>query len=240
VHSTLSHDGKLAIAEVAELYRGHGFDFVAMGEHSQDMTPDRTATLIAECAAHSGSDFLIIPGVEFTCNNGMHILGIGVTAPEPESTPTRVAAHIRQHGGYSVLAHPCRFGWKCLPEIVAAVDAVEIWNIGYDGKFLPAPGLRNNLARFRAMNPKLHGIASHDLHRREAFYDVGVELEASALDGEAIVAGLRRGDFINASRFFTTGASPEAQLSWTVMHSLASQQAALLRTALSSVRRWLA
>src|SRR5437016_3212112 len=115
VHSTLSHDAKLTLPEVAELYGSKKFHFVAIGEHSQDMDAEKVASLTEQCAALSSAEFLMMPGIEFTCRgtgrNVIHILGAGCTTLTPEIEPIAVARHIRQHDGFSVLAHPSRFGW---------------------------------------------------------------------------------------------------------------------------------
>ena len=37
IHSQLSHDGTLTIAELASWYRGKGYQFLAMGEHAEDL-----------------------------------------------------------------------------------------------------------------------------------------------------------------------------------------------------------
>jgi hypothetical protein len=175
---------------------------VAIGEHSQDMDDRRINVLIDECAANSDPSFRMIPGIEFTCDNGMHILGVGVTQLSELRSPVEIAGHIRREQGYGVLAHPTRFGWKCDPEILRAVDAAEIWNVGYDGKYVPSVDAARNFAMLRQANPELHAIASHDLHFREAFYNVAVEMELPELTTAAVISSLRAGEYRNVSSLF--------------------------------------
>ena len=46
IHSQLSHDGALTIAELASWYRGKGYQFLAMGEHAEDLNDAKVQTLI--------------------------------------------------------------------------------------------------------------------------------------------------------------------------------------------------
>jgi hypothetical protein len=238
VHSDLSHDGKLSLAEVASFYRAHKFNFVAIGEHSQDVDAARIAVLIAECDANSDTAFRMIPGIEFTCNNGMHILGVGVTQLSELRAPVEIAGHIRRQQGYAVLAHPTRFGWKCDPEILRAVDAVEIWNVGYDGKYVPSVDAARNFAALRQSNPTLHAIVSHDLHFREAFYNVAVEMELPELTAAAIISCLRAGEYCNVSSLFQLRPQAEYAGPKTTWLRLVGQQRDRFRKMRAMILRW--
>lgn len=213
VHSTLSHDGTLTLAKLAELYRDRGYQLVAMGEHSQDMDREKIAHLIGECATHSGPGFLMLPGIEFSCRpEGLHILGIGATELAEDGDPVRVAAHVRASGGFCVLAHPSRQRWQHSRELVATIDAAEIWNIAYDGKFLPQTQALSQFRKMQAVNPGLLALAGHDLHRTVGYYDLGVLLEVESLTREQVFGALRRGSYRVSSRFFASDARGTASL----------------------------
>jgi hypothetical protein len=102
----------------------------------------------------------------------------------------------------SILAHPKRLGWECPAEVLAAVDAAEIWNVGYDGKYLPSAKALPAFARMREANPRLLAIASHDFHRAASFYDVAIELDVPLLAPGPILQTLKRGDYRVRSAFF--------------------------------------
>jgi len=238
VHSNLSHDGKLSLAEVASFYRAHNFNVVAIGEHSQDMDDARISALIAECDANSDASFRMIPGIEFTCDNGMHILGVGVTQLSPRRAPIEIAGHIRRQQGYAVLAHPSRFGWKCDPEILSAVDAAEIWNVGYDGKYVPSVDAARNFAALRKANPGLHAIASHDLHARAGFYNVAVEMELPELSAAAVIARLRAGEYRNVSPLFSLRPQAPYEGPKTTWLSLIGRQRDRFRKMRAMILRW--
>lgn len=212
VHSDLSHDGKMSLASVADFYRARGYHFVAIGEHSQDLNAGAVEKLVSQCAALSDAGFCMIPGVEFTCSpTALHVLGVGVVQLTSESDPVRVARHIRAHQGFGILAHPTRLGWAFSPELWDSVDAVEIWNVGYDGKYLPR---RDALRRFRELrkrHPHLMAIGSHDLHQPGGYYNVTIEMELDTLSRETILSRLRDGQYEVASRWFHCDSNGEVR-----------------------------
>ncbi len=186
VHSTLSHDGTMTISELAEWYMTRGYQFIAIGEHSQDMSEEKVEILKKQSTEHSCDGFCIIPGIEYSCQGGIHIFGLGALGLTREMDPVVVAEEIRAQGGLAILAHPYRYNWTCAPELLRAVHAVEIWNVGYDGKYLPSARAPEALRRMRRINPELLAIAGQDLHRKPAFYDVAVQTEAEYLTPGAI------------------------------------------------------
>src|SRR5579864_9254892 len=116
VHSHLSHDGTLSIAELAEWYRARRYRFMALAEHAQDIDEAKLERLVDESRRHSSPEFCVIPGLEFACRGGLHIAGLGVTALVKEFDPAAVIDTIHEHHGCAVLAHPRRNGWNCPPE----------------------------------------------------------------------------------------------------------------------------
>jgi predicted metal-dependent phosphoesterase TrpH len=219
VHSSLSHDGTLSIAELAQWYRAHDYQFIALGEHSQDMDQVKLRALVEQSAENSSSGFCIVPGIEFACKGRVHILGIGITSLLDVFDAVAVTEAIHQLNGYAVLAHPKRNEWKCPPQLVRVVDAAEIWNVAYDGKLLPSPQSVIGFPRLRQINPRLFAVAGHDFHRRGGFYDVAIELDVSSLSAPSILEGLRLGRYRIRARLFSCTA--EADFSWI--------QSALLR-----------
>ncbi len=203
VHSDLSHDGRMSLPAIAEFYRSRGYTFVAMGEHSQDMNAESVAKLVAQCSSLSDGGFCMIPGIEFTCTpTALHVLGVGVVQLTPESDPVRVAQHIRTNEGFAILAHPSRLEWTFSSELWDAVHAVEVWNVGYDGKYVPR---KDALAKFRSiqeLHPHLMAIASHDLHQPGGYYEVTVEVDVEKPSRSSVLERLRRGEFEVASRWF--------------------------------------
>jgi hypothetical protein len=202
-------------------------------EHSEDLDDLKTRTLRQDSAENSSQQFCVIPGIEFSCVGGHHIPGIGVTDLIADKDPLRVTDEIHKRDGFAILAHPKRVGWECSPEVLMAIDAVEIWNISSDGKYLPAARALRAYRKMQAINPKLLAVAAHDFHRKDSFYDLAMETDVSALSPDAILNSLRQGHYEIRSRFFRT--DPHAQFTWLKAASLEllSSQLGALRKARS-------
>jgi hypothetical protein len=238
VHSKLSRDGTMTIAELAHWYRQNGYEFLAMGEHGEDLDEAKAQALREQSIENSTDAFCVIPGVEFAGNNDIHIVGIGVTRLIRAQNSVAVAREIHEQGGLAVLAHPKRIAWECPTEVLLAVDAVEIWNVGYDGKYLPSVKALGGFRRMRQINPKLLAVASHDFHRTASFYDVAIEMDVASLSLGVILRNLQQGCYWIQSRFFRC--DPEARMSRVKAASLRllSQQLSNIRKARTVLLRW--
>jgi predicted metal-dependent phosphoesterase TrpH len=228
----------MTIEELAEWYVERGYQFIAIGEHSEDMSEEKVEILKRQSTGHSRDGFCIIPGIEYSCTAGIHIFGLGALRLTREANPVRVAEEIRTQGGIAILAHPYRYNWDCAPELLKAVNAVEIWNVAYDGKYLPSAQAPEALYGMRRINPELLAIAGQDLHGKAGFYDVAVQTEADYLTPEAIRSSLLRGDYLIKSRFFQiTGRAHFSSLKSTFLR-VGSWQLGNLRKARDFYRRW--
>ena len=238
VHSKLSRDGTMTIAELVHWFRRNGYQFLAMGEHAEDLDEAKLHALCEQSTENSNDEFCVIPGIEFAGNGDVHILGIGVARLVPEKDPAAIAEEIHRQGGLAILAHPKRIRWECPAEVLLGIDAVEIWNVGYDGKYLPSVKALSGFRRMQQINPKLLAVASHDFHRTASFYDVAIEVDVISLTPEAILKNLRQGCYAIRSPFFR--ADPAARLSRMEAFSLRllSQQLSNMRKARSFFLRW--
>lgn len=237
VHSTLSRDGSLTIEEIARWYRRNGYHFVAMGEHAEDLNDAKVQALREQSGENSSETFCVIPGIEFVGSNDVHVVGIGAVSLIHEGDPVPIVREIHAQGGLAILAHPKRIGWKCPADVLLAVDAAEIWNIVYDGKYLPSAKALNAFRKMRQINPKLLAVASHDFHRTASFYDVAVEMDVEFLSREAILGNLRRGCYSIRSRFFRADAEGRVSKVNEALLRLFSQQLSRLRKARSAILR---
>jgi hypothetical protein len=237
VHSKLSRDGTMTIAELVDWYRRNGYQFLAMGEHAEDLNEAKEQELREQSMANSSDVFCVIPGIEFAGNNDIHIVGIGTARVIRERDPVAVVREIHGQGGLAILAHPKRIGWKCPANVLLAVDAAEIWNVGYDGKYLPSPKAMSGFRGMQQINPKLLAVASHDFHRTDSFYDVAIEMDVASLCPDVIVHNLKRGDYRIRSAFFNC--DPEARMSGakTAFLRHLSQQLGNMRKARTAILR---
>ena len=237
VHSTLSHDGTLTIPELVQWYRSRGYHFIAIGEHSQDLDEAKIKHLLQAAIAHSSRQFLVIPGIEFSCRNGTHIFGMGMTHLIDDAHPVAVAREIHDHDGIAILAHPRRMKWQCAPELLQVLDAIEIWNVAYDGKFLPSFHAPLGFRRFREANPRLLAIAGQDFHRKPSFHDVCLQLGVTRLHRDDVMEVVRSGQYLIKSPLFRTDARFQLSLFRSLSLHLFSRQIFGLRKARDVVLR---
>ena len=109
VHSNLSYDGQHSLEEIAQYAKKCGYGFVGMTEHSDTFDNDKMSDFVNECRRLSNSELLVIPGVEFTCENKLHLLGLGIEHFTDVKDPISVARFIRAQGGLAIVSHPVRY-----------------------------------------------------------------------------------------------------------------------------------
>jgi hypothetical protein len=214
-----------------------GYQFIAIGEHSQDMSEEKVEITKKQGTENSRDDFCIILGIEYSCHGGIHIFGLGAMGLTHEMDQAVGAEEVRAQGGLAILAHPYRYNWTRAPELLKAVDAVETWNVAYDGKSLPSAQAPEALPSMRRINPKLLAIAEQDLHRKRAFYDVAIQTEADCLTPITIRSSLLRGDYLVKSRFFQTTGRAQISSLKSIFLRVASSQLRNLRKARDVFRR---
>lgn len=193
VHSEWSYDAKLPLAEVAELFRGHGYDAVFMCEHDRGFDEQRLRAYVAACTEASVDGPLLVPGIEYAdAADRIHVPVWGeVPFLGEELTTMQLLESVAAHGGAAVLAHPRRRdAWELVePAWLALCSGVEIWTRKWDG-WAPNP----RACRWAA-DAGLVGVASLDLHQRGQMFPLAMRLELrDPLSIEACVQALRLGN----------------------------------------------
>lgn len=211
IHSSISYDGTMSMEELSFFFRKRGFDFLLITEHSESVSNEVMNRLIDECKRFSSSEFLIIPGLEFSCGNGTHILGLGVNGTSESGDSLKVTRHIHQQGGVAVLAHPTKQEYSFDGAWIEELDGVEIWNSAYDGKFLPQAESIRTFKKLAQQNPNLKPFAGMDLHREKDYHDVALRVKGNDLDQAQILNHLKKGNFTIESAFFNV--KPGMQIS---------------------------
>ncbi len=90
-----------------------------------------------------------------------------------------------------------------------AIDGIEIWNVGRDGKFLPSLKSIKLYQKLRDLNLRIKACVGMDLHAEGGFYDVSLSVRDTALKKVSILNALAEGNFENKSRFFKVEAFPK-------------------------------
>ncbi|KOV95518.1 phosphoesterase [Streptomyces sp. NRRL B-1140] len=190
-------DGRRTPAEIGELARAAGLDFINSSEHN-------THAAHAHWADVAGDDLLVMLGEEITTRNG-HVVALG-TDPGTfvdwryrarDNRFGRFARQIRRAGGLVVPAHPhatcvgCnwKFGFD-------EADAVEVWNGPWtpDDEVALADWDSMLVASLRDGRGWLPAMGGSDAHRSpDAVGGPQTVVLADDLTREAIQEGIRAG-----------------------------------------------
>ncbi len=209
VHSKFSYDGRNTLEEIARLGRRRGYGFVGMTEHSDTFDAEKMKRLVDECGRLSDPTFVLMPGIEFTCENNLHLMGIGIERFTEEKDPIRVARFIRMQGGLAVVSHPSRYAYQIPDGLENEVDGIEIWNAGYDGRFVPNDQSMGLLCSLRRSNGALRGFGGQDLHQIENHCHVKIEVSSVDLNRNDILGGLKNGEFMVSNPYVALSSTCE-------------------------------
>src|SRR5262249_39089058 len=201
VHSNLSYDGQNTLAEIALLAKSRSYQFVAMSEHSDTFDPQKMAYLVDECRRLSDASFLMIPGLEFTCDNRLHLLALGIERYTDIRNPALVARFVSAQGGLAILSHPSRYRYQVPSGLETLLDGIEVWNAGYDGRFIPNDRSIRLWDSLRVRNKSLRAFGSQDLHAIGDHRHVRVSVRCDQVTRSAILKGLKNGDFIISNSY---------------------------------------
>ncbi|HBC46546.1 MAG TPA: hypothetical protein DEO84_08260 [candidate division Zixibacteria bacterium] len=204
LHTTLSHDGIMSLAELSDFLKELGYNFIAITEHSYDLNQDSINKLVEEARKLSGDNFLIIPGIEFRCRDKIDILGYGTTATCDSEDPKKIIEHIKSHGGVAVWAHPTIKNYPVSDDWIIKLDGYEVWNNSNDGKYLPQRKPLRIYRKYRSLNPELKAFTGLDLHSKRSFGPIATLIDLPKPDVSTIIAAMRSGYFWTESQFFDT------------------------------------
>ncbi len=194
-HTTYSYDGKVPLKELCSLFESESFDFVALTEHTKDLSSERYSQLVKECAEISSKTFVVIPGLEFRSGDGVEIAGIGLENWLPDEAPLPMISSIRHAGGFSLWVHPYKKRvWK---EEFLDCDAVEILNGKLDSTVAPNFSLLRAYKRQRQKGKKSGAMFGLDFHNLQQARDICLECQIEALTPSAIIDSLKTGRYIS-------------------------------------------
>ena len=194
VHSTFS-DGERSLAELRALFLDDGCRFAAVADHADDFDDERLGAYLDECRRLSDERFVFLPGLEFTCERRMHIVGYGMTALTDARDPEIVIEQIRSENGIAVIAHPQDTAFAWIESFKVLPDGLEVWNTKYDGRYAPRGRTFRLLYRLQQRKPDMLAFYGQDLHWIKQHRGLRVKVEAEALSPEALLGSLRVGNF---------------------------------------------
>jgi hypothetical protein len=193
-HSTYS-DGECTLSELREMFLAQGLDFVCMTDHAEFFDADKLKAYAAECESLSDDRFRFIAGLEYECEERMHILGYGVTTLAETVNPQEVIRHIEDAGGVSVIAHPMDKMFPWIETFDTLPFGIETWNSKYDGRYAPRSGTFHLLERLQERKPEMRAFYGTDLHWRNQFRGLFNTMQCETPTRSAVLNAMRRGDY---------------------------------------------
>lgn len=209
LHTDLSHDGRLTLAQLSDFLKNKGYDYIAITEHSYDVDDKSMENLAIEAEKLSTNSFIIIPGLEFRCIHDIDIMGLGVTKLCVEESPEKIIDHIHNNGGIAIFAHPAYRDYPVDKKWIEKLDGAEIWNQIHDSRFIPENRSVNRFNRLREDNSNLKAICGLDMHINSNFFYTSTTVSVHNSDQVAILAALKTGSFKSRSRFFNISSKAE-------------------------------
>ncbi len=190
IHTSRS-DGAKEPLTVAGLYAERGYDFIFLTDHNRAADIEDAPDL----------PLLALNGVEVDGRDDtgawFHAVGLGHDGELLRGEPIGVqAAFLRQRGAIVILAHPYWSGNSAEDALRHEFDGVEVYNhiCHYlNGKSSGAYHWDRMLKR----NPRTLGFAADDahMHNGQPWDGACVVVSAPALTKEAVLDGLRTGNF---------------------------------------------
>ena len=207
VHSTLSYDGEHTLAQLASFARERGYNFIGMTEHSDTFDDAKMKVLVDECERLSNDQFLLIAGIEFSCHDNLHLIGLGIRDFTDVKDPITVARFIRAQGGVAIVSHPSRYGYEIPRPLIGEIDGIEVWNASNDSRFVPDWKVIDLWRGWKWHYRSLAAFGGQDLHRITP--QTHVRLILNGDDGELttkrVLARLRAGNFIVSNHYLRLG-----------------------------------
>ncbi|MFZ0772489.1 MAG: hypothetical protein WCA49_01905 [Candidatus Sulfotelmatobacter sp.] len=194
VHSTYS-DGEFTLAGLKRIFTDVGCPVVGITDHADSFDEPKLADYIGECGSLSDDRFLFLCGLEYGCEQGMHILGYGTTALVPTQDPQKVICHIEDHYGLAVIAHPKDSMFPWIESFAVLPGGIETWNSKYDGRYAPRPSTFELLQRLRVRRPGMRAFYGQDLHWKKQFRGLFAELQVESLNRGQVLKALAAGEY---------------------------------------------
>jgi hypothetical protein len=215
IHSTYS-DGELTLRELRKMFLSAGLNFACVTDHAEYFDSRKLSEYRAQCADLSDTSFRFVAGLEYECEQQLHILGYGVTRLVATKNPQTIIRTIECESGISVIAHPrdSAFGW--IEEFAFLPSGIEVWNSKYDGRYAPRPVTFRLLARLQNRRPGMLAFYGQDLHWRTQYRGLLNRVECpDTATTEEILGAFRRGNFAGTNGEFhlpSSGRLPESIL----------------------------
>jgi len=194
VHSTYS-DGDLSLPELRGVYLRLGCRVVCMTDHAEAFGEETLLAYVAECEALSDDRLQFVAGFEYSCRNGMHVLGFGVASRVASREPQDVIRHVKDTGGIAVVAHPKITAFDWIEAFDELPHGIEAWNTKYDGRHAPRTATFELVRRLRVREPSVHAFYGQDMHFAQQPRRLYTILESECATRRDVLLALRDGRY---------------------------------------------
>jgi hypothetical protein len=194
IHSTYS-DGELTLGQLRKIFVSAGCSFACTSDHAEAFDEKKLERYAAECEALSDPVFRFIPGLEFECDQRMHILGYGLLALLTTKSPEEVIREIESRGGISVIAHPKDTMFEWIDHFDVLPSGIEVWNTKYDGQYAPRPETFHLLANLQQRKPELLAFYGQDLHWERQYCKMFNWVLVKTCERDSILQAFRCGQY---------------------------------------------
>ena len=207
LHSCYSYDSEIELPEMVGLLKSQGYSFALISEHTYNrakkeyLTEREFQQFIEDCRTYSRNDFLLIPGLEFSCyDNRVHIVATPLYRAFPLQsldTAAKILKVTHQEGALAILVHPFwanahRFLRK---EDFEQLDGFEVWNYDYQGSHGPSLAQYLKLRQWIKRSSTPVALVGLDLHQKKNVAEVFIEMDLDELKQDLIFQKIRSKDY---------------------------------------------
>ncbi|MEP6573676.1 MAG: PHP domain-containing protein [Gemmatimonadota bacterium] len=207
VHSEFSHDGRDSLEGLRDFALEREISFIGLTDHAEDFDAGIYEAYSERCQLLSDDRVRLVPGLEFRFEGfpGLHLLALGLRSWISPATPAEFASQAPGLSGFTIVAHPVLPAYQVPAEVLATIDAIEVWNAAYNTRYLPDPRSMRLLHAAQRNRPEIVGTAGLDQHDARNDRETRVILLRPGAPDP--LAELRAGRFTNAGRTMRFGSA---------------------------------
>ena len=203
IHTVISGDSSLPLANIKEIGLSKNFSFALLTEHYEKIKGiEQYIKYVQECKEISDESFLLVPGVEIAINKKLHILILNFL-PKNWMRDKDWSSFFQSlnEDSICVLAHPNPPFIDLLREVepyLKYLRGIEVWNRKYDGHFFPSSKKMKFYQNMLKKNGNLLFFAGLDAHSVEELFNIGIALDENTerlQNKQSIIKEIKKGNF---------------------------------------------
>lgn len=217
IHSSYSHDSSDTLETLHARCLERGIRFLGMSDHAEDFNKQIFEKYRKHCASVSDGNVKIIPGLEFRFAGlkGMHIFALDLKEWIDPKTPQEFFEQTRENATLTVLAHPVLPKYSIPDVVLTHVDAIEVWNAGYNTRYLPDPKAIDLYKKVSSVRDSI--VATVGLDQHDSTNDRELRIALPSVTDDPIAA-IKRGQFKNVGK--TMSFDSRAEFSKSALRAL--------------------